>query len=221
MILLDFRLSSSLNKIEYDEVQQVKWIGITGSIGTGKSTVSQIIREMGFEVLDADKIAQEQLRKNSAAYPQIVKLFGQDILSAEQEIDRKKLSQKVFGNKENLARLEEIIHPLVQSEVEASKKIFKSRGDKAAFYDVPLLFEKKLQGRFDAVLLVACDPAIQIERIKKRSSWSDEEIVKRLKSQMTLADKIKLSSYILYNNSDLVSLKKNTKEMLNKLLKTP
>lgn len=199
----------------------MKWIGITGSIGTGKSTVSQIIREMGFEVLDADKIALEQLKKGSSAYPQIVKLFGQEILSSDNEIDRKKLAQKVFGNHENLTKLEQIIHPLVQSDVEAKKNIFKSRGDKIAFYDVPLLFEKNLQTRFDAVLLVACDQDIQIERIKKRNSWSDEEIMKRLNSQMPLKDKIKLSTHILFNNADLQSLKNTTIDLVNKLLKTP
>lgn len=199
----------------------MKWIGITGSIGTGKSTVSQFIREMGFEVLDADRIAQDLLRKNSAAYPQIVQLFGQDILSEDKEIDRKKLAQKVFGNKENLTLLEEIIHPLVQLAVEEKKKLLQSRGDKIAFYDVPLLFEKNLQDRFDAVLLVACDPEIQIERIKKRNSWSDEEITKRLNSQMTLKDKIKLSTHTLYNNSDFLSLKNSTVQTVNQLLKTP
>lgn len=200
---------------------KVKWIGITGSIGTGKSTVSQILREAHYEVIDADKIAQQQLMKTSSGYQKVVNLFGSEILNTNNEIDRKKLAEKVFKNKQLLSDLESIIHPLVQIEVERLKKIFENRGDVAAFYDVPLLFEKNLQNKFDAVLLVATDPQVQLERIKKRSGWTDEEINKRLNNQISLAEKIKKSQYIIDNNHDLERLKKNTLDMVQKILKTP
>lgn len=196
----------------------MKWVGITGSIGTGKSTVSSIIKNLGYPVLDADKIAQEQLKKNTVGYEEVLKVFGSVILDSENEIDRKKLSAKVFGSPEILKKLENIIHPLVQKEVENQKVKLKEQGFKVAFYDVPLLFEKKLQDRFDEIILVACDPQKQIERIRKRNTWSDEEIQKRIQSQIPLGEKIKMSRYIIYNNYDLETLKKNTEQLLQEII---
>lgn len=196
----------------------MKWVGITGSIGTGKSTVSTIIRNLGYPVLDADKIAQEQLKKNSVGYEEIIKIFGSGILDSENEIDRKKLSAKVFGNPEILKKLENIVHPLVQKEVEGQKAKLVQQGNRVAFYDVPLLFEKKLQDRFDEIILVACDPQKQLERIRKRNKWSDEEIQKRIQSQIPLGDKIKMSRHIIYNNFDLETLQKNTTNLVNEIL---
>lgn len=199
----------------------MKWIGITGSIGTGKSTVSQFLRDEGYEVVDADKIAQAQLQKSSAGYQKIIKYFGDEVLNSQKEIDRKKLAEKVFNNKANLHQLEAIVHPLVQAEVEGLKSLFQKRGDRVAFYDVPLLFEKNLQDKFDDILLVASDPQVQLERIKKRNSWTDEEIKKRLSLQIPLIEKIQKCQYIIYNNHDLERLKQDTRDMIHKILKAP
>lgn len=196
----------------------MKWIGITGSIGTGKSTVAQIIRQLGYMVLDADVIAKNQLAKNSQGYQQVLATFGDEILATDKEIDKNKLAKIVFNNKVELQKLENIIHPLVQKEIQKIKLEQSAKGAKALFYDVPLLFEKQMQNQFDEVILIAAEEKNQIQRIKTRNNWSNEEIAKRLSSQMKLEEKRKLSRYVIENDGDLISLQKQIELLLSKII---
>lgn len=196
----------------------MKWIGITGSIGTGKSTVAQIIRQLGYMVLDADVIAKNQLAKNSQGYQQVLTTFGDEILTTDNEIDKNKLAKIVFNNKVELQKLENIIHPLVQKEIQKIKSEQSAKGAKALFYDVPLLFEKQMQSQFDEVILIAAEEKNQIQRIKTRNNWSNEEIAKRLSSQMKLEEKRKLSRYVIENDGDLISLQKQIELLLSKII---
>jgi dephospho-CoA kinase len=196
----------------------LKWIGITGSIGTGKSTVAQIIRQLGYMVLDADVIAKNQLAKNSQGYQQVLTTFGDEILTTDNEIDKNKLAKIVFNNKVELHKLESIVHPLVQKEIQKIKSEQSAKGAKALFYDVPLLFEKQMQSQFDEVILIAAEEKNQIQRIKTRNNWSNEEIAKRLSSQMKLEEKRKLSRYVIENDGDLISLQKQIELLLSKII---
>lgn len=197
----------------------LKWIGITGSIGTGKSTVSNLIRDLGFAVLDADDIAKQQLEKGTQGFQEVVKSFGSSILNDVGEIDKKKLAEAVFGNQKDLARLEGIIHPLVQQEVVRLKNRYQNQGAPVLFYDVPLLFEKKMEKKFDAVLLVACNPENQFKRIQKRNSWSIEEIKRRLENQLPLEYKREKSQFIIENDGSLEELKIKTSQVVDSLRK--
>lgn len=196
----------------------MKWIGITGAIGTGKSTVAQIIRQQGHMVLDADVVAKNQLNKNSQGYQQVLSTFGDEILTTDKEIDKNKLAKIVFNNKIELQKLENIVHPLVQKEIQKIKSEQLVKGAKALFYDVPLLFEKHMQNQFDEVILVAAQEKNQIQRIKNRNNWSTEEITKRLSNQMKLEEKRKLSRYIVENDGDLISLQKQIELLLPKII---
>lgn len=182
------------------------WIGITGSIGTGKSTFSELLRKKGFFVLDADVLAKKNLEKTSPAYVKIVAEFGDKILDSHSNIDRAALAQIVFSDREKLEKLESITHPEIRIAVEKEKDEHKKNNQKYLFYDVPLLFEKNMDKSFDLVVMVTCTPENQIKRIKARNNWPDEEIRKRLAAQLPLSIKESRAHILINNNSDKAQL---------------
>lgn len=184
----------------------VLWIGITGSIGTGKSTFSEILREKGFFVLDADVLAKRNLEKTSSAFGKIVAEFGSEILDSQGNIDRAALAQIVFSDRERLEKLESITHPEIRIVVDKEKDEHKKNNQKYLFYDVPLLFEKNMDKSFDLVVMVTCSSENQIKRIKARNNWSDEEIKKRLAVQLPLAVKESRAHVLINNDGDKAQL---------------
>tara|TARA_B110001454_G_scaffold219111_1_gene250039 strand:- start:43837 stop:44478 length:642 start_codon:yes stop_codon:yes gene_type:complete len=184
----------------------VLWVGITGSIGTGKSTFSNLLRKKGHFVLDADVLAKQNLEKTSPAFAKIVAEFGRSILDANGNIDRGILAKIVFSDRQKLEKLESISHPEVQLVVEKSKDEHRKNNKKYLFYDVPLLFEKNMEKSFDLVVLVTCTVENQIKRIKARNNWSDEEIQKRLAAQLPLSEKESKAHVLISNNGDLSQL---------------
>ncbi|MCB0355742.1 MAG: dephospho-CoA kinase [Bdellovibrionales bacterium] len=190
------------------------WIGLTGGIGTGKSTVSNLLRELGYPVIDADTLAHKSLEKDSECYKQVVKIFGSNILDAQNNIDRKKLGKIVFSNKRDLTKLENIIHPYVQKMAEEMRRQYEASGHKVAFYDVPLLFEKELQHKFDKTLLVYAPIELQRERIHLRDKLDKEEVEKRIASQISIEEKKELADVVIDNSQSLADLKV---ELNNKL----
>ena len=199
----------------------MKWVGLTGGLGTGKSTVSRMLISRGIPVIDADRIAREVVEPNGPAFPGIVQAFGTEILQPDGSIDRAKLAKYVFGHAEKLTQLENLIHPFVQREVQNQRAWLRDQDHQWVVYDVPLLFEKNLKTQFDYVLVVSVtDVATQISRLKHRNGWNDEEILKRLKFQLPLSEKIALADYVIQNDADLSSLEKKVDtlvQMLNDL----
>jgi dephospho-CoA kinase len=196
----------------------MKWIGLTGGLGTGKSTVAQLIRDEGIVVLDADELAKKVMAPGSPGLKAVITKFGQEYQLPDGQLDRKKMSELVFTNPGSLLELERIIHPLVQQSVTAQRERERARGTPIMFYDVPLLFEKNIEG-CDAVLVVTSRVDLQSERLKKRNGWSDEEIQRRLKNQMTIAEKEKRATLVIQNNGSMDSLRGEVKKALAFLLK--
>ncbi len=196
----------------------MKWVGLTGGLGTGKSTVSQMLLRRGIAVIDADRIAKEVTEPNGPAFQQIIQAFGSDVRRSDGTLDRQALAQKVFGHPEKLRQLEGIVHPLVQEEVKKQKKWVQEQGAPWAVYDVPLLFEKRLQSQFDYVVVVTVsNPQILIERLKQRNCWNDEEIQKRLASQLPLAEKVRQAQYVIDNDASLTELEKKVDTLVQML----
>lgn len=195
----------------------MRWIGLTGGLGTGKSTVSESLRKAGIPVVDADRIAKEVVEKGSPGLQQVVQAFGPDILNSQGEMERTRMAGLVFSDPKKLQKLESILHPLVQAEVRSQRQWLEDQHHTWAVYDVPLLFEKNLQAQFDEIILVTCDEAQQWERIRKRNGWKDEEIQKRLQAQWPLANKQKLSHHILENNGTLEQLEKKVATLVQLL----
>ncbi|MBK7843678.1 MAG: dephospho-CoA kinase [Bdellovibrionales bacterium] len=148
----------------------MKWIGLTGGIASGKSTVAQILREMGHSVVDADALARLVVAKNGPAYREVISVFGPDFFDSSGDLDRKKLGQAVFADKKKRVQLEQIIHPKVKSLAFLEKSRLEMEGKSIAFYDVPLLYEKNLESEFDAVLLIYA-PESSSTRANDNSQW--------------------------------------------------
>lgn len=197
----------------------MKWIGLTGGMGTGKSTVASMIQAFGYHVLNADKNAHKALQKDSPVYPQIVQLFGDKILQANGEIDRKKLGDIVFSDKFMLSKLEALTHPYIQNETQKEREALMKSGVELAFYDVPLLFEKKLEKKFDRIVSVVCKKETQIRRAMERTKLSEDEIRKRLANQIGLETKARLSHYVIRNDGTLEELKMKVQDLLLQLKK--
>lgn len=198
----------------------MKWIGLTGGIGTGKSTVADILRRRSYQVIDADQIAREALETNSPVFSDVVRVFGPVILDDSGCIQRAKLAEIVFNEPSKKIELENIVHPFVQKKVQELKMLLAKEGAIVAFYDVPLLFEKKLQGQFDKTIVVSCEPEIQLQRIQKRNpQWSAEEINSRVLSQLPLITKVEKADYVIDNNGNLNELESQVEAVLESLKK--
>ena len=177
-------------------------VGLTGGIGSGKSTVSGILAKLGAKIIDADLVSREIMEKGKEAYNEIVDCFGKEILDKEGNIDRKKLGSIVFSDKEKLKRLNEITHPKI---IDKIKKMIEEEKDKnkVIVIDAALLIETGLYKLVDEVWLVVVDIDTQIKRVMERDGFSCEEALKRIKSQMPLEEKIKYADFIINNSKDL------------------
>lgn len=194
------------------------WIGLTGGLGTGKSTVANILRKNGIAVIDADRKAREVLEKGTEAYEQVVSFFGPQVLGPDQEIDRSQLARIVFQSQELKTQLEKITHPKIQEAVRADRNYLQDQGLRIAFYDVPLLFEKNLEDQFDATVLVYCPRSMQIERVKSRNQWTDQEILDRLNNQIDIEEKKLRAKYVINNMGSVADLESQVAHVLDKIL---
>lgn len=197
----------------------MKWIGLTGGMGTGKSTVASMIQALGYNVLNADNSAHAALKKTSSIFPEIIKVFGDQILGPDGEIDRRKLGTIVFNDKFMLGKLEALTHPFIQNETQKEKERLEKSGVEMGFYDVPLLFEKKLQKKFDKIVLVTCGKEMQIKRAMERTKLTREEVRQRLANQMPMENKLKMSHYIVRNDGSLEELKMHVQDLILQLKK--
>lgn len=195
-------------------------IGITGGIASGKSTVTEIIKNQGYKVIDADRIARGLMNKNSPSYKQTLEYFGDVILDSHGEIDRGVLGGIVFSDRKELQALNSITHPFIfeaiKDEIEAKKN------EKIIFLDIPLLFEeyeriKSYEIYFHEIWLVYADRDTQIDRLIKRNSLSTEEAVRRIDSQMSIELKRDKAGRIISNLGSIKDLEKYLKKMLEKL----
>lgn len=197
----------------------MKWIGLTGGIGTGKSTVSRLLTEkFDIPVIDADDLARQALSRGSEPYHQVVQFFGKEVLDVKMEINRKTIGEIVFLDRSKLQILENLIHPYVQREVIKLKKHYQSLGKKSCIYDVPLLYEKQMQSQFDLTILVYANRGQQVKRISRRNpDWTLIEIESRLSAQIDIEDKKNKSDYVLDNTGSLEDLEQQIQLMVTKL----
>lgn len=182
-------------------------VGLTGGIGSGKSTAARRFAELGAYVYSADEIAREALDPGAACYPAVVRFFGHSILKKDGNIDRKALSQIVFSDEKQRARLNEIVHPYVIGELLArAKRDLANRDTAVVLFDVPLLFESGLDQRMDRTILVVCDEPERVRRILERDKISPEQALARIRAQMPEEQKRLRADYILDNNGSTKDL---------------
>ena len=179
-----------------------KVIGLTGGIAAGKSMVSQYLNDKGYEIIDADIVAREVVNKGSDGLKKIVQAFGEEYLF-NGELNRAKLGAHVFGSKEELDKLNSIMLPLIKDEID--RRIAQSEKN-IIFVDGATIIESGMSERFDQLWLVEAREDIQLERLMKRDNLSKEAALKRINSQMPLAEKRKYAHVSLINNGDKLEL---------------
>ena len=193
-------------------------IGITGSIGTGKSTVSNYLISKGYSVVDADKISKGAYNIGSNGYKAILEVFGVEILNSNGEVDRKKIKKIVFDNSNMLQRLNMAIHPIIINEIEKEIEIL-LESQSVVFLDAPLLIETELHKKVDKIIVVVCDKNEQINRIIKRDKITADMAISIINSQMSIDEKLKFADYIVYNNSTIENLYSQVDEIILEIKK--
>jgi len=173
-------------------------VGLTGGIGTGKSTALNMFEKMGASTISLDQIAKEQAKPGREGYKKIVKDFGTCVLKGDGTIDRALLGRVIFSDKRAKLGLERVTHPLILKEM----KELIGRMSGVVIVDVPLLFEKKLQKGFDATMLIACKPQKQLQRIMNRDGLGLKDARLRVKAQLPLSQKRKLADVTIDNDKD-------------------
>ena len=189
-------------------------IGLTGGIASGKSTVSTMLKEMDISVVDADIEARLAVMKGEPVYFKIIEMFGREILLEDGEIDRQKLGSVIFHQAEKRQMLNEIVHPEVRKRMWDQTEKAKKNGEEVVVLDIPLLFESKLTYMVDKTLLVYVDAETQLQRLIARNKLSVEDAEARIRSQLPLADKIKLADAVIDNNGSITDTKKQLNEIL-------
>ena len=196
----------------------MKIIGLTGGIASGKSTVATELRKQNVPVFDADEVSRNAVAKGSKGLALVAEAFGAEYLTSDGEMDRAKISQLVFSDKEALKTLEGILHKIVWDEAEAFLAEAREQKAKLAVLDVPLLIETKWHERVDFVWLVAVSKEQQIKRAMIRSGMTEEEVKARIAAQMSLEDKKKFADVVLDNSGALEETLEQVHKELAKLL---
>lgn len=193
-------------------------VGLTGGMGSGKTTVGELFKALGARVLDADVICRSLVEPGKPAWQEIVDLLGDGIIKDDQTLDRRKIADIVFKDPEKKERLEAILHPRVIEEEQAIyKDILKDAPDALVIIDAALLIESGNYRKVDKVIVIACDEETQLERIMAKNMFSREDAQRRLQQQMPLEEKIKFADYVLYNDSGLSGLKKKVEALFHQL----
>ena len=192
-------------------------LGLTGSFGSGKTTVARIFKSFGAKVIDADRLAHRYLSAGTDTYKKIIRVFGSGILKKDRAIDRAKLAAAVFNHQGLLRKLNRIIHPEVIRDIR--RKIRKTKAGLIVL-DVPLLIEAGLIGLADKIIVVKISREKQIRRLVEKTHLSKKNILKRIKSQIPLAKKIRLADFVIDNSATIRETRKQVKEIRRLLWKS-
>ena len=195
-------------------------IGLTGGIGTGKSTVSQILKDRGFSVIDLDVISHEVIEFSSVV-EKIVQNFGREVLDEDEAgnctISREKLGKIIFSDKKKRLALNSIMHPEILKVMHKKILECKSEKNKIIFVEVQLLFEVQWEKEFDYILLVAAKRDMQVRRVLERDKRSEEEAWNIINSQMSLDEKREKSDFVIENDGNMDDLNKKVDKFLKSL----
>jgi len=176
-------------------------VGLTGGIATGKSTVSEILRQLGCEIIDADRLARDVVEPEQPAWKQIVAEFGGGVVTAEGALDRKKLGAIVFADPERRKRLEAITHPAIRARFQARLDELAAQGFAGiVVFDAPVMIESGNYKNMDRLVVVVTDDATQAARLQERDGTDEAEGRRKIASQMPLAEKAKLADYVIDNS---------------------
>jgi dephospho-CoA kinase len=190
------------------------YLGLTGGIASGKSTVDAYLKKLGYEVIDLDQISHEELEPGHAGWQKVKEEFGPEFIKPDQTIDRKLLGKVVFADIEELKKLNNLTHPAIEAE---AQKRMEACQKPLCVVDAPLLFEAEDYKKYDATLLVDIDHDLQLKRLMDRNGLSKEQAELRISAQMPMRLKRKLADYTVTNNGSQADLEKQIDDLLAKL----
>lgn len=196
-----------------------KTIGLTGSVATGKSTVSNMIQHAGIPLVDADIAARKVVEPGTEGLKEIVAYFGEEILLADGTLDRAKLGEIIFKDKEKREKLNEITHPRVKEYMLEARERFFRAGEELVFFDIPLLFESHLESLVDQIIVVWTTPETELKRLMERNNLTKEEALARINSQIGIDEKAKKADFVINNNESLEKTQKQVYTFIERFVK--
>ena len=192
-------------------------IGLTGGIGSGKSTIASWFREWHIPVIDGDKLAREAVNPGSPVLSILADAFGKEILSEAGTLKRRQLGQIVFQDKAKLSRLNQIMHPAIWHLVESRLKACKDAGEKLAVLDMPLLIEAGWQSRVDSVWVVYVSTEVQISRVMKRDGLKRSQVMAIMQNQIPVKEKLSYADVIINNGGSEENTRRQVLQELSKI----
>lgn len=196
-----------------------KTIGLTGSVATGKSTVSNMIQQAGIPLVDADIAARKVVEPGTEGLKEIVAYFGEEILLADGTLDRAKLGEIIFKDKEKREKLNEITHPRVKDYMLEARERFFRAGEELVFFDIPLLFESHLESLVDQIVVVWTTPETELKRLIERNNLTKEDALRRIESQMGIDEKARKADFVIDNNESLEKTQKQVYTFIERFVK--
>lgn len=193
-------------------------VGLTGSIAVGKSFVLEVLRELGCAVLDADQTARDVVKPGTKGLELITEQFGREVLQPDGELDRAKLGAIVFADAGKRQLLNSIAHPLViRAQNEWLREIERENPNGMAVIDAALMIESGGYNRFDKLIVVWCEPEIQIERLAARNAFNREEAILRINAQMPQEEKKKFADFLIDTSKGFEDTRRQTKKIFEQL----
>ncbi|WP_041720891.1 dephospho-CoA kinase [Alkaliphilus metalliredigens] len=195
-----------------------KIIGLTGGIATGKSTVSQILKNLGAIIIDADTVARQVAEKGEPVLQEIQRVFGTEMILKDGTLDRKKLGALVFNNHQAMQQLNEMIHPKIIEEIKKALNWYKNnRKNYVIIIDAALLIELRLTEMVDEVWVVAVSKEIQKKRLMKRNDLTEGAAINRIEMQMSIEEKMTHADQVIDNSGNQDDLKKQVKVLWDQM----
>ena len=195
--------------------------GLTGGIGSGKSTVAELLEDYGVPVVSADELSRVVVAPGSEGLEAVIEAFGSEVVDDAGELDRRRMASIVFHDTERRRELEAILHPRIRDRFEQVLDALEKAGHEVAVYEVPLLFERNLQGEMKAVILVTAPMEDRVARVRARDDVTETEVRARIAAQMDEDAKRRRADYIVENNGNLDELRREVEFLMSRFLRIP
>lgn len=193
----------------------IRLFGLTGGLGSGKSTVAECFRQAGVPVLDADRIAREVVEPGTDGLAEVVRVFGEGVLRPDGALDRGRLAALAFGDDAQRRRLNAILHPRIASRTLELAAALEEKGERFACYEAALLVENGLADAFRPLVVVAAPEEVQVARAVLRDSCTESEARARIRAQLPLQAKVAAADYVIDNGGDLAATLRQAREVLS------
>jgi dephospho-CoA kinase len=194
-----------------------KLVGLTGGIGTGKSTVARMIRDLRVPVIDADLLARQVVQPGQPAHAEIVAAWP-EVVDQSGAIDRKKLAERVFADPAGRARLEAITHPRIMERVREQTDAFRQQGFRLAFLEAALLVETGRCRQLDGLVVVIASEEQQVSRVMAREGWSLAQVRARMRAQLPLEEKRRAATEVIDNSGDQATTQRQVESLVRRML---